>query len=200
MNKEYVGTELLPINNKHMTNEKINQIIKKSHEVAKGKGFWDKPNSSHVIVMLIISEIGEAVEAWRTNNKAEISPYVVEILDRDKYTEVEKKIFEREIKGTVDEELADIFIRICDYLGFVNRNMDESRSIPVYLFNNSFVEDMYQLTSTIVHCFDEDDILYPYLLVVIDNIASNYGIDLEKMIEYKTKYNITRPRLHGKNF
>lgn len=200
MTKEYVGTELLPIKSKPMTNEKINQIIKKSHEVAKSKGFWDKPNSSRVQVMLIISEIGEAVEAWRINNKAEVSPYTAEILDRNKYTEVEKKIFEREIKGTVDEELADIFIRICDYLGFTNRNMGDSKSIETYLYKDNFVEDMYQLTSVIVYCFDKDDILYPSLLIIINEIANNYGIDLEKMIEYKTKYNMTRPRLHGKNF
>lgn len=72
---------------------RFNQVASMVHQTAKDKGFWDKDRNDSEMIMLMVTELGEAVEALRKDLKDDKIP------DR---------------KG-VEVELADCLIRIMDY-------------------------------------------------------------------------------------
>lgn len=102
----------------------INDFCKDVNTTVRGKGFWDSMDESIEAIMksdgyfskdtlvatkeafvtqkimLISSELGEAVEAMRNNN------------------------YGLEKKDTFEDELADVFIRLCDLCGELNIDID----------------------------------------------------------------------------
>ena len=71
----------------------LRELIKACHKSARGKGFWDKERNVGEMLMLIVSELGEAIEAHR------------------------KHRFGLCQKDTFEDEIADTFIRLCDLCG-----------------------------------------------------------------------------------
>lgn len=99
----------------------IKATSKEIHENAKAKGFWDKERNLGEMLMLIVSEVSEAMEADRKAHYSDwvdmLPPFMTNIPD-DEF----KKIFEREVKNTFEDELADAVIRILDLSH--SRNID----------------------------------------------------------------------------
>jgi len=89
------------------------------HKRAKEKGFWDTPFNLGEKLMLITSELGEALEADRNDKYADVDLF---------YSEVEhkglKEAFEISIKDTLEDELADVFIRLLDLAAGLEINID----------------------------------------------------------------------------
>lgn len=85
----------------------IQEVKKEIHENAINKGFWNKEHNFCEDIMLIVTELSECVEAHRTNDFAKIEEF-------ENGTEDYKTEFEKNIKDTVEDELADAFIRILD--------------------------------------------------------------------------------------
>jgi NTP pyrophosphatase (non-canonical NTP hydrolase) len=90
-------------------------------------------------LMLTVSELSEAMEALRTDHFADITAYsdgLVDIKVEDE--ESEKLLFEKTIKNSFEDELADSLIRILDLAGkmnididwFVNRKMQYNGARP----------------------------------------------------------------------
>jgi len=76
----------------------INELVRKSHKMAKEKGFWE-PNgwvSVPTKLMLIVTELGEACEADRRGDMKNFN-----------------------------EELADVFIRLADLCGRLEIDIEE---------------------------------------------------------------------------
>jgi NTP pyrophosphatase (non-canonical NTP hydrolase) len=98
----------------------------------KAKGFWDNERNVGELLMLVTSELGEALEAHRKGRFADWSN-----VKDDGYG------FASLIKDTFEDEIADAVIRLLD-------------------------------------------------------LSAGLGIDLERHINAKVRYNASRPKLHGK--
>lgn len=105
--------------------KKFLALAKEVYEANKAKGFWGKPRSPEHCLMLVISEIAEAVEAARKEDDEQKVDYDSLLAAGP------KAIFERksEFKDTFDDEMADTVIRCLDYIGYayVNFGLLESR-------------------------------------------------------------------------
>lgn len=84
----------------------LNELGKRAFENAKAKGFHDTPNPIPTRLMLIVSELSEAMEADRKNQRAPKTQ-----LGRYRLAAVR---FETFIKDTFEDELADAVIRIVE--------------------------------------------------------------------------------------
>lgn len=92
----------------------LNDLSKQIYEANKAKGFWDSKRNEGEMLMLIVSELGEAMEALR---KDKIAPNVQgEIFEPTQ--------FESIIKDTFQDEVADALIRILDMCGGMSIDID----------------------------------------------------------------------------
>ncbi len=120
-------------------NEASNQIFQNN----KAKGFWEKEISVGELLMLVTSELGEAMEAHRKNRFAKLERLEFELGQNEEQHWNEK--FEYHVKDTFEDEIADAVMRLMD-------------------------------------------------------LSAGLGIDLEKHISAKVRFNKSRPKLHGKAY
>lgn len=91
------------------------------HEWAKEKGFWEGKQNDNEKIMLMVTELSEAVEALRHNNL--ISPILNTLSSKD----IDGKLYYPHGSiSCVEEELADCVIRIMDYCAFKNFNLGKA--------------------------------------------------------------------------
>ena len=99
----------------------LNEIRDAIHNNSVVKGFWNEPNTNITEkIMLVVTELSEAVEAMR---KLDVNELIVGIVqcneiisdfDTTGYSEHNFKTF---IKDSVGDEFADSIIRILDLCG-----------------------------------------------------------------------------------
>lgn len=106
----------------------IIDLVSDAHENAKAKGFYDNPvqNVSEKL-MLIVSELSEAQDADRKNKYSicgSFSDYLktpnLKLTPREYF----KKGFEKHVKDTFEDEIADAFIRLGDLCGYLNIDIE----------------------------------------------------------------------------
>jgi len=109
----------------------LNELRDKAYKIAKEKGFHDEPCNFPTRLMLTVSELSEALEADRKGKWFNPTDYPI---FPAKYPS--KIDYEKYIKGTVEEEIADALIRIFDLAGsceidlewFVNAKMEYNKT------------------------------------------------------------------------
>lgn len=108
----------------------INKLVKKAHDNAVDKGFYDiegtgmidtKRNISELL-MLIVSELGEAQEALRNNFRAAIHTFERDINTIGHFS---VPVFKECIKDSFEDEIADTFIRLADLCGYLNIDIEK---------------------------------------------------------------------------
>lgn len=109
----------------------MEKLIKESHQMAKGKGFWDEERNKPEMLMLIVSEVSEALEALRKNHQcnpfkaAELYKSIEDGRLDPGLMEYWKKEFESNIKSCFEDELADVAIRLFDLCGGLNVDLEK---------------------------------------------------------------------------
>lgn len=91
----------------------IKEIQKEIHKVNVEKGFWEDRKNVGEVLMLIVSELGEALEAHRSSRKALVELFDAKAIDRTEAADYQAD-FEQCIKDTFEDEIADTVIRILD--------------------------------------------------------------------------------------
>lgn len=103
----------------------INEICKIQHEAAKQKGFYDNPSELGTLLMLIVSELGEALEADRTGRWSDIEAF--ESMLNDDVSELQKiEAFKMYVKDSFEDEIADVFLRLFDLCGYMGIDIDKN--------------------------------------------------------------------------
>lgn len=187
----------------------LNRYAKDCHDRAVAKGFWDVPHSVGHYLMLVISELSEAVEADRIGKWAKLDPDTIDTLQRIAGAPYAQE-FLREVKDRVEDEIADAVIRLLDLLGdFIDRH-----GLPEWKVNYGI--DLYgedgippMLTDALMPIVTDlciaDEKCDPTMgflnsLKSLEQLCDHLGIDLLTHIDLKLKYNATRPALHGKKY
>ena len=101
-----------------------NKLAEEAHENAVKHGFWETKVSNEHCLMLVITEIAEMVEAHRVSRKANTAAY----------NEMPNKQigFEKFIKNTMEDEMADIVIRLADLAGALGVDFDKMSPCRYY--------------------------------------------------------------------
>ncbi len=191
-----------------MKTKQINKYIEKCHRLAKQAGWWSEipesePKRSEWLadkIDLIASEGAEMIEATRENRYTEIGMTIENLNNSTNGLEV----FRDHIKDTFEDELADIFIRTCDLMGFYGVELDMSLGV----YNNNctrkeirFIRiEALELARGVISVNKHASDSLSYIIYRCINIAKNENIDLKEHVEMKLEYNKSRGIKHGKEF
>lgn len=93
----------------------LNLLAKEIHENNKAKGFYDSEKNIGEMLCLIHSEVSEALEADRKGMYCQTAIHHLNNLTGNNDFKDE---YENEVKGTFEEEMADIMIRVLDMCAF----------------------------------------------------------------------------------
>lgn len=197
----------------------LNDLRDKAYKNACEHGFHDQELSNEHCLCLVISELMEAVEADRKGRRANVDRYNKKIansricqgLDSDIPKERGYEVaYNETIKGSIEEELADVVIRLLDLAGLRGIDLDEDafdeETISEYsatYCNKSFTESIFHIIKFITsnnEVFIRSCVVPEMLLLEIFGLAKYLSIDLMWHIEQKMKYNELREKMHGKKY
>lgn len=181
-----------------ITSKQLNRLRDEAYATACNKGFHDEKHSDEHYLMLVITEIAEAVQADRKGLRADRERYDYAV-DRGMCNDIEE-CFERYIKNSIEDELADIVIRLLDFCGmkgiaFNSRNDDFGFTRLTYK-SKSFTDVMFDLCSMITG-YD------PNLEIIVRCViyyCGKHGIDILWHIKQKMEYNRMSPRMHNAKY
>lgn len=171
-----------------------NKLAEEAHQNAVKHGFWETKESEEHYLMLVITEIAEMVEAHRVSRKANTAAF--------NETPNKQVGFERYIKNTMEDEMADIVIRLADIAGALGVNFDIMLPCRYYRAYSkfSFTENAFALAKGL--CRDRIGIekRIQFGLDFVTKWAQELNIALAFFVEQKMRYNVTRPYRNGKQY
>ena len=191
----------------------INEMKECAYDIACKHGWYEQKRTDIHELMLVVSELGEAVNADRNGKYA----------NRERFENVLKEFhvpfsyaFNQCIKDTVEDELADAAIRILSLAGLNSADLEEEPFSEegleklVKAANNgltisdnpekiTFPEELFMVFNGIMKVLQEGASMGDVLLNIYV-IAYRRGIDLKWHIEQKMKYNEERPYKHNKKY
>jgi len=174
-----------------MYTEKLNRWAKEIHDNATAHGWHEEKHSPEHWLSLVMCEVAEAVEADRKGllySKAKVC-YATDSYFYDWYNQ--------NVKGFGEEEFADIVIRLLD-MAYELYGADDNLFLygrhSLFRDNKSFVEHAWYFVHKVLNSGTmnvTESVIYVYCW------AEHLGIDLDQHIEWKMKYNESRPYKHG---
>lgn len=193
---------------KKMTNMNFDELAQEAFETAKAHGWHDEEQPDETYLMLIMTEIAEAVQADRKDKHADVAKfkeyqtYYGTFLPSEEIRTIRfKEDFETYIKNSVEDELSDVVIRCLDLAGLRNIEFDYALKLMesgMKKVNKAFPVFMYECCADISN--GSLATLARRLNVIVAAIicyCKQQDIDIEFFIEQKMKYNRLREYKHG---
>ena len=188
-----------------MNTVKLNALKKQAHKTAVEHGFYGdgvKPVSFYF--GLVMSEAG-AINAERKGLHADVSGFEED--DAKGITFAEN--FRQHVKDSVEDEIADIVIRLLDYAGLKKYKLhliDASRIQTDYIVKGEYLAaDLFSLMGFLSDVPNGDNIELS-LSMLICIFSKCFGMftgsdkDLWWFVAKKMQYNEHRPMLNGKKY
>ena len=192
----------MEITKKNMDNKTITLLTEKIHLLNKSLGYWDKPNSVDMQICLINSEISEFLEAHREDRK--ITEYATIQTAKDFLKEKDENydsffinFYKNNYKKTMEEELADIFIRLADWIFYLNITRKNIKYINNHFnLKNENIHRLLKIMHREISTYQGyDDKKLTYTMEILIGLADKLNIDLELQVHLKLKYN----SINGRN-
>jgi NTP pyrophosphatase (non-canonical NTP hydrolase) len=178
--------------------ERLAKLQQRIWEIATAHGWHEQPIPTAQYFGLIMTEMAEAIEADRNGRRADMESFNERMSNLDGSDECFKEMYKRYIKGSIEEEFADVVIRVLDMAQEVHG--DRMRWLgyypwgQVYHEDKSFIENAWYFIREILNWGTmniSDSVSFMF------DWAQDLGIDLWQHIEWKMKYNELRPYKHG---
>lgn len=190
-----------------MEKDLVLSYIGRAYGTACSHGFHDVERSDMHFMMLVLSEIGEMVEADRKSRRANPKGFekCVGLTYNDR--------FKNYVKDSVEDELADVCIRLFDFCGtrrltplmVGGRLVDMDAEFGENFGGYTLCEQAYALCNLVTDVTEtklreSQERALGSVLSFIVAFARHHGIDLVWHIEQKMRYNESRSVKHGKEY
>lgn len=196
-----------------MSNINLNHLRDRVYQCACDHGFHDTQLSDEHFLMLIITELSEAVEADRKGKRAKVSKFKMDYERYPALVDENKRFycaFKKHIKDTVEDELADAVIRLLDLAGLRGISLETAQKdmktciddMASACEDETFTESIYSISTLPVRY----DGIYEFsttvndMIICILGLAHHLDMDLLWHIEQKIKYNELREQRHRKKY
>ena len=173
-------------------------------------GFHDEKHTVDHELGMVLSEIGEAIDADRNPNAPVPTQKTIDeargLADEPDGQHVAFiAYFKDHIKGSVVEELADVAIRLLNLAGSLDVEFDEQSNLeePILASDATLPDQLFGFALGLGSLtFDfADDEEFADALQNITGIAKDYThLNLWQVVRLKMLYNDMRPRLNGKKY
>lgn len=192
-----------------MDTEELNALKERAYKTALEHGFHEKEMGDAYYLGLVMSEMGEAINADRKGVYADTRGFV-DYMNATKF--YFRKAFEIYIKDSVEDEIADIVIRLLDFAGLkgyelcveVSPISDCQRAL--WRFDEGGLSGiLFYLMDILTDCFDfgELRLCISNLIYILFNLfekMTGSSKDFWWFVEKKMEYNEQRPKLNGKKY
>lgn len=181
-----------------MENTDWNALRDRAYECAKAHGWHNEEHNVEHWLMLVITEVAEAVQADRKGRHADRQEFEEFMAAHDEtalgyaYT-----VF---IAGTVEDEFADVIIRCLDLAGLTGLDLSELQDMLDFiendkkeaykLFDRDFTEIAYEFTGILTSDNYRGIIVFEIIAATL-TWGAYLGIDMMWHIKQKMKYNET---------
>ncbi len=187
-----------------ITPAQLQTWAKEIHANAIAKGFYPenpKDRNDKEMLMLIICELAEAVEAhregrWMDSGRPGIVPEDL-ANDPDNFG----ANFIALVKDTVEDEIADALIRILDFTEHKEYKYPPfAELVTTKVKNESFAANCLNVVNELTDPRNDAFTRCVFAIKRIIGICDEYNIDICFHVEAKMKYNLLRPVKHGKAY
>ena len=181
----------------------LNILRDRAYLCACEHGFHEEDNSDEHFLMLVITELSEAIEADRKDIHADIETF------KRHEEPFHQHFFKQCIKDSVEDEMSDIIIRLLDLAGL--RGIDVTLSETELTVVRMLFFGHYNFTTVSYHLIG---ILHPNRYIEMGNIhdiiceaisfvllwSKSLEFDIFQHINWKMEYNELRPKFNGKKY
>lgn len=182
------------------------------HREAVSKGFWDRERNQGEMLMLVVSELAEALEADRAELPMVYIPLHNQYCDFAGTAEMFCRSGICKPEGAVTE-LADAVIRCLDIIyskantenspiwNFYEDQKQEQQSDlrPNYSLYDNFGENLLKITDLIVRARRNPYFLMD-VIIMCERLSIQLGWNIWDIVSLKFRYNKSRTRMHGKAY
>lgn len=188
-----------------MNTEELNTLKERAYKIAADHGFHNNTKPDIYWLGLVMSEAGEAINADRKVKHADVKGYESKEFQFS-------TLFEKYIKDSIEDEVADMVIRLLDFAGMKKYELAITQhehdvaahsisTIDKYTLSGFF----FNLVGSLSEAFD-----IGFLATGVNNTIciladcfkkiTNSDKDLWWFVDKKMAYNKIRPMLNGKKY
>jgi len=186
-----------------ITPAQLQTWAKDIHANAIAKGFYPenpKDRNDKEMLMLVICELAEAVEAHRENKWMDGRQGIIPE-ELAKYPQEFEANFKAWVKDTVEDEMADALIRILDFTEHKECKYPPfAELVTTKVKNESFAANCLNVVNELTDPRNDAFARCVFAIKRIIGICDEYNIDICFHVEAKMKYNESRPIRHGKAY
>ena len=188
--------------------KQVKEWVERAYNNAVKHGWHEEKKLTAHWVMMISTEVTEAVQADRNGRYMDdLDKSGLDcVIANDNHGGLVEKFYGEHIEGTVESELADICIRLFDFMGLMKTKVREK-----YEYSEEEVEicDIRDFTInafflsrnilSFISCNNPSILEFYFERIIISTFAwaESLGIDLVQHINLKMRYNETREYHHG---
>lgn len=179
-----------------MNTRELNHMREEAYKTATKHGYHAEERHPSFWLGLVVSECGECIHADRADRHATVSQYrdVLQVYTSHPSTDDFLNVFEQNIKDTVEDEFADIIIRLLAFAG----NYDIQLIYDSTVYSEEDINDikeetipsiMFVITGYITSIFHIDMFNRVFKKIYCTGEAL-YGEDLWEHVKLKMTYNL----------
>lgn len=189
-----------------MDTKELNALKDRAYKTAIAHGFHEEERPDAFWLSLVMSEMGEAINADRKEMHADTKGFI-HYMDATKF--YYRKAFDSYIKDSLEDELADIVIRLFDFAGLKRYELDIASIDHVFSRHRILEFWDYKLPGILVRLItmladaSNEDELQQYVGTVICVLSDGFermtgsDKDLWWFVKQKMRYNELRPNSKG---
>lgn len=191
-----------------LTSSELNELKNEIYRNAVAHGFHDEQHTVEHCLGLVLSEIGEAINADRNPDAPVPTQKTIDEAreladDPDEQHVAFIAYFKEHFKGSVVEELADVAIRLLDLAGELGIKFEDDVAFGDLFFSYTFPDNLFTFAMSLDSLDFEytDQYHFIYCLEKISSIAIHFThLNLWQVVRLKMLYNDMRPWLNGKKY
>ena len=190
-----------------MNTEKLNALKDRAYKTAVAHGFHEEEKPDAYWLGLVMSEMGEAINADQKGLRANVVRFVEDMELGNPFRES----FEAHIKDSLEDELADVVIRLLDFSGRkgIELSITPKEELVSHIseaFDNLKLPGVLFCLAGVLHSSILNGELESYICDLISILSDCFkkitgrDYDLWWFVDQKMQYNEQRPKLNGKEY